>query len=604
MMPDPLAALAEAGAHLVICRPDKRPQASAWQKTPAPLDAALQHKGPVGVVPASLGCVVIDIDQGGAEASEAVIATLGRPLARVPTRREGGEHIWYRCRDAERVGNRTWAHGDIRGAKGYAILWKPELVAEGLASAGLVADLLESELDQLPRKVNGGAVGERNDTLNKGVYLATRNGAPIEPVVAAAREAGLPEREIEATVKSAKVAGERDGARVFIANARTPAGLAAALNAVGVGLRLNTRSKRYEYRVEGAWVNADDEVTAHLCRRAIPNACSAKKGDQVQALTYGRDMFLELRAALGHEARVDPFIAWLDELPPWDGVPRIDGLLTGMFGAADDALSKWASCYIGIGSIQRAYEPGATLDEVPVLIGEQGCGKSAFVREWFSEDQYEWHGDAMDLAAPHKQQAEALAGRVVIELSEMTGIRKAELERLKSFITRRDDGQHRGAYRRATEPSPRRCIFVGTSNELEALPNDPSGNRRFVVIELRHGCDVQAAARGRVQWWAEALARYHAGEPANLPRELMPEAAERAETHRGRDALEEEVTLAAVDLDSEFTLGDLHQQVFGHGSRPADKATQMRLSAALRNLGFSRTQRLRDGARQWVWRRG
>ena len=161
---------------------------------------------------------------------------------------------------------------------------------------------------------------------------------------------------------------------------------------------------------------------------------------------------------------------------------------------------------------------------------------------------------------------------------------------MKSFITRQDDGQIRWAYARSTVPSLRLCVFVGTTNEPECLPNDPSGNRRLVVIELAHGCDVQAASVDREQWWAEALARYHNGERANLPRDLHQVAADSAESHRARDSLEDEVHDAIVDLDVDgFTLNELCAAVFLQGDgRPPDKVMQMRLSAALRNLGFKR----------------
>ena len=245
------------------------------------------------------------------------------------------------------------------------------------------------------------------------------------------------------------------------------------------------------------------------------------------------------------------------------------------------------------------------IDEVPILLGEQGTGKSAFVRAWFSEAQHEWHGDAVDLSARPKEQAEQLAGRVVCELSELAGIRKAELERLKSFVTRQDDGQFRWAYTRSPVPSPRVCIFVGTTNEAECLPNDPSGNRRFVMIELAHGCDVQAASIDREQWWAEALARYRDGARANLPRDLHQAAADIAESHRARDSLEEEIRNAMVDLDvAGFTLNELSAAVFLHGDgRPPDKQMQMRLSAALRNLGVKRVRAERHGVQQVFWRR-
>ena len=372
-----LTALAEEGAHFVLCGADKRPKAKAWHKAPASLDAALRHKGLVGVVPASLGCVVVDVDEGGDEARQAVISQLGRPLAEVPTRREGGWHIWYRSRDAHEIGNRAWRHGDIRGAKGQAILWAPELVAEGLACAGPVADLMAVDLDQLPSKRDGGAVGERNSTLNKSVYLATRNGQPIDEAVAAAREAGLPEREIAATVESAVTAGKRKGARTLVPSARIPEGLAYCLDSLGIGLRLNTRAKRYEYFLDGAWRVADDERDAWL-RGTIAKNFSARSGsNEAMPLKYSAEMFLDLRRALGNGLRRDPFVDWLEALPPWDGVPRIDGLLGRLFGAEDGTLVRWASRYIGIGAIQRAFQPGAKIDEVPILLGEQGTGKSA-----------------------------------------------------------------------------------------------------------------------------------------------------------------------------------------------------------------------------------
>ena len=210
-MGNALATLAEAGAHLVLCGADKRPVAKAWHKTPASLDAALRHDGLVGVVPASLGCVVVDVDEGGEAVCEEMVRLFGRPLAKVMTQREGGWHLWYRSRDAHEIGNRTWQYGDIRGARGQAILWHPEIVAKGLACKAPVADLMAGDLDRLPPKRRDAAEGERNNTLNKSVFLATRNGEPIEGHVDAAREAGLPEREIAATVASATAAGKAEG---------------------------------------------------------------------------------------------------------------------------------------------------------------------------------------------------------------------------------------------------------------------------------------------------------------------------------------------------------------------------------------------------------
>ena len=607
-----LTALAELGAHFVLCRgrTSKR-GGKGWNKTRPPIQDVLRHKGLVGVFPASLGCVVVDVDQREGRhvdtMAAAVTAQLGPPLAEVKTLGKGGWHIWYRSPEAASIGTWNWRNGEVRCNGGYTVLWCPELVAAGLAdTVGPQANPIAVDLNRLPPKLKGdaqpkgGGVGNRNITLYNDTFKAAVNGLSIEPAAEAARQAGLPEREIKATQASAVKAAERVGKRTPVADAWTRRALAFCLAEMDIGLRLNVRAKKYEYQIAETWVEADGERDARL-RDDIGQQFSSKKGSTWQPLKYSPELFYDLRRALGDGLRRDPFRDWLEALPPWDGVPRIDGLLTDLFGAEDDPLTRWASRYIGIGALQRAFEPGCKIDEVPVLLGAQGVGKSAFARNWFSEDQHEWHGDAVDLGARPKEQAEQLAGKVVVELSEMTGIRKAELERLKSFITRQDDGQFRWAYARAPVSSPRMCVFIGTTNEAECLPNDPSGNRRFVVVELQHGCDVEAASVNRDQWWAEALARYQQSERANLPRDLHAKAEARAEEHRETDSLEGELVLAMHDLPEEFSMNDLYEAIYGHGSKPPDKAMQMRLSAALKNLGFRAVRKSRHGARQMVW---
>ena len=611
-----LASLHEAGAHFVrmklLSNGDKTIAESAgYKERSATLKQVQLHNGAkqlVAVMPASLGFVVVDVDYGGEQAAAEVVARYGPPLAKVPTRGKGGLHLWYRCHDAGDIGARKWRDGDCIGT-GNAVLWDAPLLAAALAVTSRSQDTLTAaQLAQLPplsERGNGKggddwAEGNRNETLYKRLVAAYRRNASadeIEAIEQEAREAGLSEREIAATAESAKKGAERAGIRTLVPNAWSPAGLAFCLEQLGIGLRLNVRARRYEYRNAGKWVDADDERDARL-RHEIAERFCCKKGSTQQRLKYSPEMFHDLRRALGDGLRRDPFRDWLETLPTWDSTPRIDGLLSAMFGAEDDPLTRWASRYIGLGAVQRAYEPGGKLDEVPILLGEQGVGKSAFVLAWIPDDQPEWHGDAVDLSARAKEQAEQMAGAVVSELSELSGIRKAELERLKSFVTRRDDGQFRWAYARAPVRSPRRCVFVGSTNEADCLPNDPSGNRRFVVVELMHGCAVEARGEAeRVQWWAEALARYRAGERANLPRDLIPLAADRAEEHRDSDALEEEIRTALVDLGAEFTINELHDAIdFG---RPLDKALQMRLGTALRNLGFKRAKR----AAQRVWTR-
>ena len=324
-----LEALDKAGAHFVLCGADKRPKAKAWQKTRPPLDAVLRHNGPVGVIPASLGCVVVDVDEGGEQAADEVIKRFGQPLAKVPTRRRGGWHLWFRCREADSIGNIVWRDGDIRGAKGQAILWQPELVAEGLACTAPVAYLMAADLDRLPRaEPKGGEPGNRNNTLNKDSFLAAVNGQATDAAAAAARQDGLPEPEIQATVESAKEGAERAGKRTLVPNPFTPQGLAFCLAGMGVGLRLNERGRRFEYQRPGElWKASDDQSSASLRYAMLAQFAFRKGEDKAAPLNYLQNQFYDLRNALGDGLRCDPFLEWLKAVPKWDGKPRIDLLL-------------------------------------------------------------------------------------------------------------------------------------------------------------------------------------------------------------------------------------------------------------------------------------
>ena len=135
----PLGALHRRGAHFVLADVDKRPVSAGWQKKRPGLEAVKGHAaagGLVGVVPASLGCVVVDVDEGGAAGVEALRGVLGDPVATVGTR-GGGFHLWYPAPAGE-IGNCKWglpgAAGDVRGSRGFVVCWDPSAFVDGLAA--------------------------------------------------------------------------------------------------------------------------------------------------------------------------------------------------------------------------------------------------------------------------------------------------------------------------------------------------------------------------------------------------------------------------------------------------------------------------------------
>ena len=265
------------------------------------------------------------------------------------------------------------------------------------------------------------------------------------------------------------------------------------LEELGVEVRRNIRAHVIEFletsteEADPKWKAASDGATADLRERIAKKFWfKARTSPEASRLRFTREAWTDYLNAIGYHAEVDPFLVWLSELPAWDQTPRIEFILADLFGAEDDDLTRWASRAPLIGAVQRARFPGSKIDESPILVSvEQGLGKSTMASSLVPpEYKDDWFGDALDLSSSKKEQAEALAGCVVVEISELDGLRRAEIGAVKSFLARTNDGQHRGAYAIAKEKKPRRCVIIGTSNDEQCLANDPSGNRRLVPIIL------------------------------------------------------------------------------------------------------------------------
>ena len=385
--------------------------------------------------------------------------------------------------------------------------------------------------------------------------------------------------------------------------------LKAAFDALGIRFRYNVRSQRAEFSDDAdTWRPTNDRNVADI-REEISTKFGYMTDRGERPLRYGRETWTDCLNAILHHSEVDPFIEWLEGLPSWDGTPRVEHVLSDLFEAdSSSGLVTWASRHLFLGAIWRAYHPGCKLDEMVVLIGPQGIGKSALTRLILPSEHPEWFADGLHLAAPDKQRAEALQGRVIVEASEMSGANRAELESLKAFVTRQDDGVVRLAYRRDPESTPRRCIIVGTSNIRECLPNDQSGNRRFVPIVLRCGAPVERwAEENREQLWAEALMRYQEGQRANLPRGMFEEQVHETEAARRKDDMLEDALLPWLATQhGPFTL---EQAARGAGLIDYDERgakvpmrEQRRLGAILLREGFKKIRERRDGRQTILWR--
>ena len=216
-----------------------------------------------------------------------------------------------------------------------------------------------------------------------------------------------------------------------------------------------------------------------------------------------------------------------------------------------------------LGAVQRTFEPGAKLDTMPVLVGDQGIGKSSLLARLLPDGCPEFFSDSLNLSDRTKERAEALLGRVTVEAGEMSGVNRAELQSLKSFITRQDDGTVRLAYARRPRTLLRRCIIVGTADRAHCLPNDPAGLRRFLPVQCRKGSNIEAYMEAnRKQLWAEGLHRYRQGERAGPPRNLLAEQAEVAERHRSPDVmLEDAIDQLKPEPGEVFKLAEIAEKI-------------------------------------------
>lgn len=212
----------------------------------------------------------------------------------------------------------------------------------------------------------------------------------------------------------------------------------------------------------------------------------------------------------------------------WDGVKRIDSLLIDYLGAQDSLYTREACRKTLIAAVARIMQPGVKFDNILILAGKQGAGKSTFAKVLGGE----WHNDSLhDFRG--KEACEQIQGYWIIELGELTGFSKAESNEIKQFVSRQED-VYREPYGRRTGSFPRQCIFIGTTNDNHFL-RDLTGNRRFWpvdigIVEPTKDIFTQLVLE-RDQIWAEAVAAYMLGESVCLSKAANSEAVDAQESH-------------------------------------------------------------------------
>lgn len=207
------------------------------------------------------------------------------------------------------------------------------------------------------------------------------------------------------------------------------------------------------------------------------------------------------------ENKFNPVVEYLEQLQ-WDGKERIKTLLSDYLGVEQSEYSETVMRLFMLGAINRAYYPGCKFDYMPVLVGEQGVGKSTFFKVLAGNDA--WYNDNFNTVEGDKA-TEKLRGMWIVELAELLATKKAkEVESIKAFITSTVDS-YRQPYGRRTEQRSRYCVFAGTTNNSHFM-TDKTGNRRYLPLVVRKKYVQKSLFDNRnevqeefKQAWAEAL---------------------------------------------------------------------------------------------------
>lgn len=233
--------------------------------------------------------------------------------------------------------------------------------------------------------------------------------------------------------------------------------------------------------------------------------------------------FQKALAIVTNKRSFNPLKEYIQALPDWDGVERVDSLLIDYLAANDTPYVRAVTRKTLIGAIQRVLRPGCKFDTVLVLDGAPGIGKSTLLRKLGGK----WFSDSLSLADTRdKTAAEKLQGVWIMEIGEMQGTRKADVDVMKGFISRQVD-EYRPAYGRMVERRPRTCIICGTTNSTAGFLRDATGNRRFWPVTVNRGgrLSVWDMTEETIrQIWAEALTYEAEGEDSFLDAEMEKEA--------------------------------------------------------------------------------
>jgi len=295
---------------------------------------------------------------------------------------------------------------------------------------------------------------------------------------------------------------------------------------------------------------------------------------------------------------VDPVLDLIKDMDSkWDGTSRLDKWLSVYCGCPDDIYHQTVGRVMLGGIVRRARHPGCKFDNMAILFGRQGTGKSTLVAILGLRDV--WFSDSIELGEDAKELITLLAGKLVVEISEMRARGAAGIDHKKAMISRQTD-HGRVAYARHSSERPRRNVFIGTTNDDKPL-EDPSGNRRFLPVHIEQQIDLEGLRRDIGLLIGEAARLESAGEQFLIPRDVWSVVEGKQEESRAESDIEtlfgDWFGTTPFGESSFVTETDLVTLYRALGYRNAGRIVK----PLMRRIGFERDRTSIGGKIVWVW---
>lgn len=386
---------------------------------------------------------------------------------------------------------------------------------------------------------------------------------------------------------------ERTGPRQGLPAAANKHNFDVALARLGVLLRWDRFARRKMFSLAGSPLEIvqDEHVTDLMFR------C-----EQEFSFYPPKDKFYDYCNVLAHRNAFHPVLDYLDALPAWDGVARVEEWLIRYAGVEDTEYVRAISRLVIVAAVRRVRQPGCKFDEMLILEGEQGTLKSSALqalcpnRAWFTDD--------FKLGLDTQKQMERTNGKWFVEVGELKGMTLGDLNDLKANLSRGVD-EARMAYGREVAVVPRQYVSIGTTNEAQYL-RDPTGDRRYWPVTISRPFDLNALLADRDQIWAEAVyleLSHPEADYIRLSPHLYGAAAKEQEKRRVVDPVQVVLEDALDGVVGRIRSQDVWK-LLGHEDRLPSSQESRQIAAAMRSLGFKNERHMVGGLKGTYFVRG